>query len=312
MTAEWTVIEVRTALVAALTISATPGRANLMIPRKRLLYITTLVVYLCGFPAVAQITDPAKWLVQGRCADGSPPHHCLFPAPQKIDDPVYYSRHDWPQPNGYSFSHSTIGPDSSFIQNFRFADGGYGGQALYINDDVVVADKTQDAGKTNTYYFTGPNCGGTGWIMFDVNVPTAKWAERLATLGKSDDRQSCGRNYPAWTRTRRDNIAFPFIENDQPRRLSVDTIVSEHYDNRDPIAARLMERFYYGYNWGWLRWERWEKKGTPPSDLPQRCPYVSLSGYPSGGGENWRMVDCRMWTNIRIEDGDSTAQIGWP
>src|SRR6516165_8188200 len=88
---------------------------------------------------------------------------------------------------------------------------------------------------------------------------------------------------------------------------SIDTIVSEHYDDRDPIAARLMDRFYYSYSWGWLRRAHWEKTGTPPSDLPQRCPYVSLSEYPSGGGEDWRMVDCRMWTNIRAENGERIA-----
>ena len=26
--------------------------------------------------------------------------------------------------------------------------------------------------------------------------------------------------------------------------------------DRDPNAVRIMERFYYGYNWSWLRWER--------------------------------------------------------
>ena len=266
---------------------------------------------LWELPAAAQITDPARWLVEGRCADGSPSHHCRSPAPQKITDPVFYSRHDWPPPGGYSFSHSTIGSDSDFIQNFRFADGGFGGQALYIRGGTVVAYKTQDAGKTNTYYFTGPNCGGTGWIMFDVDVAKA-WGERLATLGRSDDPSSCGTNYPAWTRTRRDDIAFPFIESGQPLSMTIDTIVSEHYDDRAPIAARLMERFYYGYDWGWLRWERWEKKGVPPSDLPRRCPEVPLSGYPSGGGDGWRMKDCRMWTNIHSEDGERTSQIGWP
>jgi hypothetical protein len=79
--------------------------------------------------------------------------------------------------------------------------------------------------------------------------------------------------------------------------VTVDTIVSEHYDDRDPNAARLMERFYYGYNWGWLSWELGAlgKDWYPaPSDIPQRCPYVSLREYPSGGGENWWMVDCRM------------------
>ena len=113
------------------------------------------------------------------------------------------------------------------------------------------------------------------------------WAEATT-------RRAGGKNYPAWTRVRRDNIAFAFIENDQPLFEIVDTIVSEHYDDRDPNAARLMERFYHGHKWGWLRWERWEKTGTPPSDLIKRCPYVWLSEYPSGGGRNWRMVDCGM------------------
>jgi hypothetical protein len=277
---------------------------------KLAVYSAVLASWLRAFPVAAQITDPARWPVQGRCADGSSPDHCQLPAPQRITDPVYYSRHDWPPPTGYCLSHSTIGTDTSIIQNFRFADGGFGGQALHINGNVVLAYKTQDAGKTNTYYFTGPNCGGSGWIMFDVDVPKARWAERLTTLGRSDDPKGCGKNYPAWTRTRRDDIAFPFIENDQARFVPVDTIVSEHYDDRDPVAARLMERFYFGYNWGWLRWERWEKTGPVPTDLPQRRPYVSLSDYPSGGGENWRMIDCRMWANIRPENGERTAQVG--
>ena len=97
------------------------------------------------------------------------------------------------------------------MQNFRFADGGFGGQALYNNGDTVLAYKTQDAGKINTYYFTGPNWGGTGWIIFDVNVPKTRWAETLAMLGKSDDWQRCGKNYPAWTRFRRDGIASLFL-----------------------------------------------------------------------------------------------------
>jgi hypothetical protein len=105
--------------------------------------------------------------------------------------------------------------------------------------------------------------------MFDVNVPKARWAGTLAMLGRSDDQQRCGKNYPVGTRTRRDHIAFPFIENEQPRLVTVDTIVSGRHDDHDPNAARLTERFYYGYNWGWLRWERWEKTGNPPSDLPQ-------------------------------------------
>jgi hypothetical protein len=33
--------------------------------------------------------------------------------------------------------------------------------------------------------------------MFDVDVAKARWAERLATLGSSDDPKGCGKNYPA-------------------------------------------------------------------------------------------------------------------
>jgi len=78
-------------------------------------YTGTLASFLCAFPASAQITDLTRWLVQGRCAHGSSPEHCQFPVPQRITDPVYYSRHDWSPPTGYCFSHSKIGLDSSFI-----------------------------------------------------------------------------------------------------------------------------------------------------------------------------------------------------
>jgi hypothetical protein len=153
--------------------------------------------------------------------------------------------------------------------------------------------------------------GGTGWIMFDVNAPKARWAGTLAMLGRSDDQQRCGKNYPVGTRTRRDHIAFPFIENEQPRLVTVDTIVSGRHDDHDPNAARLTERFYYGYNWGWLAGSVGKRLVTRPP-IYLRSPCVSFSEYPSGGGENCRMLDCRMWTHIVPENADRTAQVGWP
>jgi hypothetical protein len=44
-----------------------------------------------------------------------------------------------------------------FYPELPFADGGFGGQVLHVSGDVVFAHKTQDAGKTTAYYFTGPN-----------------------------------------------------------------------------------------------------------------------------------------------------------
>ena len=43
-------------------------------------------------------------------------------------------------------------------------------------------------------------------------------------------------------------MSFSFLENGRPLLVTVDTIVSEYHDDRDPIVARLMERFYFGYN----------------------------------------------------------------
>jgi hypothetical protein len=130
---------------------------------------------VCAFPVAAQITDPARWLVQARCAAGNSPDHRQSPAPQRITDPVYYSRHDWPTPTGYCFSHNTIGTDASFVQNFRFADGGFGGQALHINDNAVLAYKTQTPARTELRR--------TGWIMFDVDVPKGQVRVAGATIG---------------------------------------------------------------------------------------------------------------------------------
>ena len=70
---------------------------------------------------------------------------------------------------------------------------------------------------------------------------------------------------------------FSFFEKGRPLLVTVDTIVSEHYDDRDPIVARLMERFYFGDNWGWLRWEHWEKTGSAPFYLSQDVPMYGLA-----------------------------------
>jgi hypothetical protein len=46
----------------------------------------------------------------------------------------------------------------------------------------------------------------------------------------------------------------PSIEADQARLATVDSIASEHSDDRDPNAERLMGRFYLRHNWFWSDW----------------------------------------------------------
>jgi hypothetical protein len=50
---------------------------------------------------------------------------------------------------------------------------------------------------------------------------------RLGNSGQKRRPAELGEFIRPWTRIRRDNIAFPFVENDQPLFEIVDTIVSE-------------------------------------------------------------------------------------
>ena len=77
--------------------------STLIVVLKLAVYSAVLASWAYAFPIAAQITDPARWLLQSRCADGGSPDHCQFPAPQRITDPAYFSRHDWPPLTGYCF-----------------------------------------------------------------------------------------------------------------------------------------------------------------------------------------------------------------
>jgi len=121
-------------------------------------------------PAAATISNLTVFLVQGT-------------PEQKSIDQVTYRKHDYPLPNGYQVDDSVLLPDGRILQTFayppfgpaNFAKGD-GGQIVSINGATVLFTETRDGGKPNDQYFVGPNCGGTGWVVFRNDAPTSRWA----------------------------------------------------------------------------------------------------------------------------------------
>jgi hypothetical protein len=159
--------------------------------------------------------------------------------------------------------------------------------------------KTRDGSLKADLYFVGENCGGggTGWVLFGPTVPTGSWASQVAEIGQAASPAGCGRLSAAYTQYRLEQVPIPFIIDGQQQILSLPTIISEHYNGKDPTTAIMLERFYFARNWGKVRWGRWDKRGNPRAGLAQECPAIPTWGSapPFAGAI---MTDCRNWTNI--------------
>jgi hypothetical protein len=83
--------------------------------------------------------------------------------------------------------------------------------------------------------------------------------------------------------------------------------------------SQTMERDYFAYGYGWIRWEAWTTNtlATRDPDLLGRCPGVYIKNGPWPLAEpaaGWVQTACRSWTNI-IWDGDGKTTVGgisWP
>jgi hypothetical protein len=261
-------------------------------------------------PPVGQAVDALTYLAQHRCPNGSPPNSCSAPVAQLTTDLEFYRKLDWPGPWSGIISDSVWGRSSGddiIISTFSTApfgafnppnDGGdvYGVDA---NTGNAVALKTRDGSLKADLYFVGENCGGggTGWVLFGPTVPTGSWASQVAEIGQAASPAGCGRLSAAYTQYRLEQVPIPFIIDGQQQILSLPTIISEHYNGKDPTTAIMLERFYFASNWGKVRWERWDKRGSPRAGLAQECPTVPTWGSapPFAGAI---MTDCRNWTNI--------------
>jgi hypothetical protein len=275
---------------------------------------------------------------------------CTRSRPMTEDDPVRWRKHDWgggvgqltgwqasdaviARRNGVAFIDQTFDFGAPVTDNtgrpdrFFHLDQNDGGDAIRIVGDTASAFLTQDGGTPGLQWFIGPGCSQPGpgryvsWVLFKSDVD-ASWRSLVAELG-DDPQDACpSRLNHAFTRYRLVSESFPFQRSAAdgiPTRqtAALPTILVEHYDARSIDRAHAMERFYFARGMGKVRWEAWSKDDQKSSQAEAfagsgRCAALPDATPPDTG---WRILDCRMWTNIVSDPGRSSWRVrdfGWP
>ncbi len=278
--------------------------------------------------AKAQI-QPYFFTVQQVCPDYGPPWTC---SPDQANIqlagwPAFWRKHDLeisPPPGaGQQISDAALMDDgSSVVDTFSFnpfnpswvPQWGDGGQVLVSDGWTVRVDRTQDSGNP-MQYFVGANCGGTGWIAFRADAPFEAWKPEIDYLADTPNPYDCPALNPAYLQYALVNEAWPIWWNGSYFVPIIQTIISEHYDNTAISNATFMERTYYAYQLGLVRWAAWESPdGGQPVDPYMNCPQIGNDQAPSDGRQ-WTMYACRQWTNIQSGApyyGWTVDTFGWP
>jgi hypothetical protein len=211
---------------------------------------------------------------------------------------------------------AVLGPDGpetlwSFAPFGPFvASHGDGGEVYAVDGRLVRISFTQDGGKPGLQGFYGAHCGGTGWIAFEADAPTGRWASLVAHLSDEPIPSLCLAFSSALTRYRLENVAVPWIVAGERRTIERPTVIAEHYDRATLAASRNMERSFFAKGVGRIIWEAWTTGKPAGNDLAARCPGTAWSTPPAAG---WVLSDCRYATNLVAGAGAMSGErIGWP
>jgi len=272
-------------------------------------------------PAGPVTIDPLDYLVQLACDGPGDFLHCAGSTHRQLaGETVKYRKHDLPAPAGYQISDCTLLPDGTVPCEFSYAPfgplvirNGDGGDLHVVTDGVARIELTQDGGRPGILqHFVGPGCGGDGWVSFRDDVRSGSWTTMVARLSDTPD-GSCPRSLvSAYTRWRVENIPWTLYEGTTPQRVTLSTVISEHYNKPDIATASQLERFFYAKGAGRVRWSAWTKTTPMGNNLSVRCPEVRFDVPPDNSG--WNLSDCRTWTAIEPpQDASWTdAMFGWP
>ena len=272
---------------------------------------------------------------------------CARSAAARADSPLPYRRHDWParehaahQPQGYQAQDAVVGTllgVPAVIHTFDFGGGprrfghfdrgqGDGGQVMAIEPRVAFIAMTEDGGG-GVQWFRSPDCatggnGWNGWLLAEAPV-TGQWQERVMRLRIGPGPDSCPARFNlSLTRWRAARIALPWREatTGAVAVVAAEVIVSEHFGGGSVARSDHLERFFLARGLGMVRWERWENFAiSRRADRHEmagimarqgRCPAVEFSTPP---GSEWRLVDCRTWTNMVRATRDAPLRaLDWP
>ena len=151
-----------------------------------------------------------------------------------------------------------------------------GGQLIYYDGRVATGVETRDGGSPANQYFAPAGCGVDGSIFFmPAYVPRGSWSSTKAKLvDVPEPTGNCPSPATAFTQWRIELASMYFLLSGVPTWQPVWTIISEHYAGPSIAESTSMERFYFAYGYGWIRWEAWTTNTATPqdTDLLGRCP----------------------------------------
>lgn len=263
-------------------------------------------------PAIT-IPDVTAYLSTSRCpGDGMPTAlepGCAGAAPQRASDPMLYRRADWSGHADGQIEDAYRSDDGTyFVNTFSYpphgpfaAPNGDGGDVLVTDGTTVRISYTQNGapnGGTVFGWWVGPNCGGTGWVLYDNKAPTGSWASEVASLAGSTDPAACPATLnPAYTQWRLETVAVPFLTGGPAgatqQTVSLPAIISEHYDGPSIALSTAMERVVMPLGLGRALWEAWS---LTPSSATFACP--GIAGWNAAPTAGWSLQDRRCLTQI--------------
>jgi hypothetical protein len=279
--------------------------------RKSTIPIYALAIFLMALATTSVRAELNDFLVEDWCAQGGPGG-----CPSTLDTVITWEKRDLPGlrwgPGGQLASHSVYGPAPNYItQTWQFEPftNGYvpsrgdGGQLLYIDPVRTSITMTRDGGKPYDQDFSPPNCGFTGWLLYESGwMPQGRWANALATLvGIPKDSNTCPTPGRVYTRWRIEVARMAFIWG-TPFWRDIWVIIAEHFDNTTVETSQTMERGIFCQGLGWCAWEAWTRDLSAKQEFDlQACPGIYIKGGPYPLAEpssGMLMTSCRRWTNI--------------
>jgi hypothetical protein len=249
-------------------------------------------------PMPTPAMDVYAYLAQSKMLDGN------TATPQRESDALFFRRQDF---GSYQISDSLLADDGSYAittwSHSPFgpfvAANGDGGEQYIVEGSTVRIAATQDGGKPGVQWLNGPQCGGTGWVLFRADA-TRDWKSLVAQLNDVSTPTECSLDKlsPSYTRYRIADVTFPILG-------TIEAVISEHYDAATIADSTAMERFFMAKGWGRLVWQSW---GRAPAriDLSARCLDFGWNSL-----EGWQLNDCREAVNVIKTNGSLTGKDEW-
>jgi hypothetical protein len=222
---------------------------------------------------------------------------------QTVSDPIRTRRFDFGHHQATdSFlldsTHAVVTWDYPVHGQYAPLVEGDGGEQYVLEGDTVRIEGTRHGTTGLTAWFSGPRCGGTGWVVFRTDV-TEQWREMVARLGTAFDPSTCKAGDFALTRYTMRVVNFPVLGERE-------AIVSEHYDAATVAGSKAVERFFFVSGLGRVVWQSLGTHEQPAPELTTRCPDF---GWKTAG--HLPLRDCRISVHVETTDGAITGAQLW-